>query len=978
MKSTISAIFKTLFLCLCIIANTHFAYAQTASILPQGKTQFLDNNGKPLASGTVDFYIPATTTRKTTWQNSGETIANTNPVVLDAGGRAIIYGDGVYRMVVKDRNNNLIYDQLTSSTGSGSTSPTATGDGDLVGTIKPWSGMVAPSQYAYTYGQEVSRSTYAVLFTAITSSQAAFCSSGSPTITGLSDTTNFWVGMSVELSCVAGSTSTVVSKTSSTVTLAANANSTTNTTAVFFPWGRGNGSTTFNLPDLRGVTLVGNNIMGGVSSSRLTAAYFGSTDPNSSGAYGGNEKHTMTTAEIAGHNHPVFLNDPGHIHAMSVQAFNTSAGTAGGGTVVATASQATAVNSNTTGITVRDTSGGAGTANQTNLTGGGIAASATLGAVGSGYTNGSQTITIAGGTCSVQPQFTVTVAGNIFTGTPALLTAGDCTVAPTNPAATTGGGGTGGTLNVTYTARPISIIQPSMSINYIIKITPDTNSATASGVTSIGGMTGSIACSTGLLCTGNNISVTTIPLVIGQAITGGTDTRILRVSSGTLGEYTISGSGTTVAMANSPIITTPSFAYATGSNSSIAASSVNTGFYNLFGSFNSGTVANASTAAYLQAYLSAGANTDLTLGVQGGASPIATMSSGVGVTGGLQIAAAAGTFSLSSTAGFNAFGTNINLDAGTNVATTINLGGVLGGGVTVNVGAATDGLTALNVYTSGGSRQQWVSGGGNTTITFPAVTDTLAGRALANAGTGGATTASVGGIVWSDASQMQILAGTAASGRPLLSGSLATPSWAAVSYPASATSGGIPYFSSTSQMTSSGVLGANQIVIGGGAGAAPTTFACATSTTLVHGGTPPTCSQLAYADIATAAIATSSEYLAGTSSKLVQAGTIYQAETTTTFGTTTTFDFSTFINTAVTLTGNITTQTLSNVTAGKAGTIAFIQDGTGSRTTVWNSIFKFAGGVTPTLTTTASAVDVLSYSCRSATFCVAFLTKDAK
>ena len=80
----------------------------------------------------------------------------------------------------------------------------------------------------------------------------------------------------------------------------------------------------------------------------------------------------------------------------------------------------------------------------------------------------------------------------------------------------------------------------------------------------------------------------------------------------------------------------------------------------------------------------------------------------------------------------------------------------------------------------------------------------------------------------------------------------------------------------------------------------------------------------------------------------------------------------------MTLTGNITTQTLSNVIAGKAGTIAFIQDATGSRTTVWNTIFKFPGGITPTLTTTANAVDILSYSCRSATFCIATLLKDVK
>lgn len=125
-------------------------------------------------------------------------------------------------------------------------------------------------------------------------------------------------------------------------------------------------------------------------------------------------------------------------------------------------------------------------------------------------------------------------------------------------------------------------------------------------------------------------------------------------------------------------------------------------------------------------------------------------------------------------------------------------------------------------------------------------------------------------------------------------------------------------------------------------------------------------------------IATNSNFLAGTTDKFLQTGTIWQAETTTTYGTTTSFDFATFKNTAVTLTGNITTMNVSNVTIGKAGSITFIQDGTGSRTTVWNSVFKFSGGAVPTLTTTAGAVDILSYSCRSATFCQAALMTDVK
>jgi hypothetical protein len=125
--------------------------------------------------------------------------------------------------------------------------------------------------------------------------------------------------------------------------------------------------------------------------------------------------------------------------------------------------------------------------------------------------------------------------------------------------------------------------------------------------------------------------------------------------------------------------------------------------------------------------------------------------------------------------------------------------------------------------------------------------------------------------------------------------------------------------------------------------------------------------------------ASAAQYMAGVSSNtIIPPSIVYQAEVPVTFSATPTFDFSTFLNASITLTGNITTQTLSNVKAGQAGTITFIQDATGGRTTVWNSVFKFAGGTTPTLSTGANKVDVLTYSCRSATFCVASLVADVR
>jgi len=79
-------------------------------ILPNGKQQFIDSNGNPLAGGKVYYYIPSTTTFKTTYLDDSGTNANTNPIILDANGQCIAYGSGSYRQQVYDVNNNLIWD----------------------------------------------------------------------------------------------------------------------------------------------------------------------------------------------------------------------------------------------------------------------------------------------------------------------------------------------------------------------------------------------------------------------------------------------------------------------------------------------------------------------------------------------------------------------------------------------------------------------------------------------------------------------------------------------------------------------------------------------------------------------------------------------------------------------------------------------------------------------------------------------------
>lgn len=70
-------------------------------------------------------------------------------------------------------------------------------------------------------------------------------------------------------------------------------------------------------------------------------------------------------------------------------------------------------------------------------------------------------------------------------------------------------------------------------------------------------------------------------------------------------------------------------------------------------------------------------------------------------------------------------------------------------------------------------------------------------------------------------------------------------------------------------------------------------------------------------------------------------------------------------NFTVTLGGNRTFANPTQPTPGQSGTIYLIQDGTGSRTLAWGNLWRFQGNTAPTLSTTASAVDMLVYSVRT-------------
>lgn len=80
--------------------------------------QFFDDNGNPLSGGKVYTYTAGTTTPLTTYTSSLGTVANTNPIILDAAGRTpneiwLIVGT-LYKFIVKTSADSLVgtYDGL--------------------------------------------------------------------------------------------------------------------------------------------------------------------------------------------------------------------------------------------------------------------------------------------------------------------------------------------------------------------------------------------------------------------------------------------------------------------------------------------------------------------------------------------------------------------------------------------------------------------------------------------------------------------------------------------------------------------------------------------------------------------------------------------------------------------------------------------------------------------------------------------------
>ncbi len=109
--------------------------------------------------------------------------------------------------------------------------------------------------------------------------------------------------------------------------------------AIGTAFGAGDGSTTFNVPDLRGRVVAGKDNMGGVAASRLSNSGTGNPgiDGTTLGASGGVDRHALTSDQMPTHIHVEKLfqgNGDSGSNGYRATAANSGSGTAGSGTNV--------------------------------------------------------------------------------------------------------------------------------------------------------------------------------------------------------------------------------------------------------------------------------------------------------------------------------------------------------------------------------------------------------------------------------------------------------------------------------------------------------------------------------------------------------------------------------------------------------------------------------------------------------------------
>lgn len=175
----------------------------------------------------------------------------------------------------------------------------------------PYAGIVAPTGWLLEYGQAISRADFADLFGAITKALTGNTNSNT-TLNNLSeDLRNLGLeGALIESTGIPTGTTIVSIDSATSLTLSQAASATASGVSIrILPYGQGDASTTFNVPDRRGRSIAGRDNMGGTAASRLTGQS-GGVNGSRLNATGGAETHTISVAQMPSHNHGGATSNP--------------------------------------------------------------------------------------------------------------------------------------------------------------------------------------------------------------------------------------------------------------------------------------------------------------------------------------------------------------------------------------------------------------------------------------------------------------------------------------------------------------------------------------------------------------------------------------------------------------------------------------------------------------------------------------------
>lgn len=248
-------------------------------------------NGVPYPGGKLYFYVTGTSTPQDTYSDIGLTVPNANPVIADDNGRwSNIWLGGSQGYLVTLTDANDVEVWTADPVGPGAGGASTNIDG-IVGEVRMYAGIEAGIPAGW----------YLCYGQAVSR-------------------TDFSAAYSV-----LGTT-----------------------------WGSGDGSTTFNLPDLRGRVMAGKDNMGGGAANRLTAGVSG-VPGTTLGGVGGDQASQIHDHAITDPEHDHVLTDLGHAHDLK-QNNNITSGTSPTGplatTGAASSRQSVDVYSATTGITI--------------------------------------------------------------------------------------------------------------------------------------------------------------------------------------------------------------------------------------------------------------------------------------------------------------------------------------------------------------------------------------------------------------------------------------------------------------------------------------------------------------------------------------------------------------------------------------------------------------------------------------------------